>query len=109
MSPLCAAGIRCGKAGASARRIVSSTVGSDRLQPPIGAGRRALSNFPGGRMTLSARKEPSFTSRCGEVNALKATRAAAMPSRRSAIDEARHLIADFGVIDGQFIAAHCLP
>src|SRR5947207_2243972 len=76
MSPLCAAGMRSGKAGASARKIVSRTVGKDKLQPPMGAGRRALSNFPGGSMTLSARNEPSFTSRWGSVSALKATRAA---------------------------------
>ena len=82
MSPLCAAGIMCGSAGARAFKIVSMVVGSAMLHRPSAAGGRALSIVPSGKMTSSARKQPSLTSRSGEVSALKATRAAAMPPER---------------------------
>ena len=82
MSPLCAAGTTSGSAGASAFRMVSITVGSATLHRPIAAGGRALTIVPSGLTTSSARKQPSLTSRSGEVSALNATRAAAMPPER---------------------------
>ncbi len=51
MSPLCAAGIGAGIAGASAFRIVSITVGSAMLHRPSAAGGLALSIVPSGRFT----------------------------------------------------------
>ena len=82
MSPLCAAGTRCGTAGASAFRMVSITVGSAMLQSPSADGGLAESIVPSGSTTSSGRKQPSLTSRSGEVSALNATRAPAMPPPR---------------------------
>ena len=79
MSPLCAAGMRSGSAGASALRMVSITVGSGMLQSPIAAGHLALRILPSGRMSSSGRKPPSFTGASGCVRFLNATRAAASP------------------------------
>ena len=79
MSPLWAAGIILGKAGASALRIVSMVVGSAMLHRPMAVPGLALTMVPSGIFTSRARKQPSLTSRSGEVIALKATRAAAMP------------------------------
>ena len=61
MSPLWPAGATSGRAGARASRIVSMTVGSDRLQPPSGAGLMALSSLPGGRITFRGRNSPWVT------------------------------------------------
>ena len=68
--PLCAAGMRSGSAGASARSTVSTTVGSATLQPAIGAGYFAIMKVPSGITTLRARNEPSFTGSSGVVIAL---------------------------------------
>ena len=79
MSPLWAAGMTWGSAGANAFKIVSMVVGSAMLQRPMAAPALALTMVPSGMITSSARKQPSCTSSSGEVIALKATRAAAMP------------------------------
>ena len=79
MSPLCAAGMRSGNAGASALRMVSITVGSGMLHRPSAAGHLALRILPSGRMSSSARKQPSFTGASPWVRFLNATRAAASP------------------------------
>ena len=52
MSPLCAAGMRSGSAGASALRMVSITVGSGMLQSPIAAGHLALRILPSGKISF---------------------------------------------------------
>src|ERR1043166_4266212 len=77
MSPLWPAAILSGKAGASALKMRSITVGSVRLQLPTGAGGVALKIFPGGMTTFSARKQPSSIGEKGLTRHLKATRAAA--------------------------------
>ena len=55
MSPLCAAGMRCGTAGASALRMVSITVGSAMLHRPSADGGLALSMVPSGRIDFERR------------------------------------------------------
>ena len=49
-------------AGASAVKIVSTTVGSMRLQPAIGAGKRAIMMLPSW-MTTFQRAERAFVDR----------------------------------------------
>ncbi len=70
MSPLCAAGIRSGIAGASAFKAVSTTVGNMTLHCPMAANGRALRKVPSGNTSCSARKEPSFTGAPGRVRHL---------------------------------------
>ena len=69
-SPWWPAGTRSRIACDSALTMVSTTIGTIRLQPDIGAGKRAIMMMPSGMITLSARNEPSFTGSSGPVSAL---------------------------------------
>src|SRR6185436_641737 len=70
-----------GQAGASALKIVSATVIGTVIQVRTGAGLVALTMRPGGKMTLSGRKEPWLIgSSSGVVRNLKATSDAERPA-----------------------------
>ena len=78
-------------------RIVSTTVGTIRLQPDIGAGYRAIIILPSGIITSSARNAPSLDGSSGEVSALYATLAPArvrelMPAFRSGEQPERSMV-----------------
>src|SRR5437762_8901 len=77
----CALPILSGHAGASALKIVSATVIGTVIQVRTGAGLVALTMRPGGKTTLSGRKEPWLIGRSnGVVRNLNATSDAERPA-----------------------------